>query len=278
MAPPVTCCFCGPVKNCARFLPQVFANIEKIGNDVFDGSFHVVVFYDASTDGTLHVLRKLQAKYGRERLDVIVNTKPPLPYRTHRIAKARNACLRRIDPLTPFFVMMDFDDVNCKRHVDTKLLRQHLTSCHDWDALSFHTAPAYYDIWALSIYPFCFSYNHFRNTPIHNYHVLQKHVTRKLALAAKRNELLQCLSAFNGFAIYRTHLFLSAKYDGRVRTDLLPPALMHAHQHAAKSPLIAHDYGHVNGQHEDCEHRAFHLQAIQQSNARIRISPQILFT
>jgi len=33
----------------------------------------------------------------------------------------------------------------------------------------------------------------------------------------------------------------------------------------------------VDGLHEDCEHRAFHIQARQNSGARIMISPEILF-
>ena len=278
-----SCYFCGPAKNCARFLPLVFANLDKIGKDVFDNNYAVVVYYDNSTDATLRTLRKLQTKYGPERVQIVVNNKAPLQFRTHRIARARNACLKRIALLPeeerpPHFVMMDFDDVNCKRHVDTHMLKQHLVERDDWDALSFNTAPSYYDIWALSIYPFCFSYNHFKNTPRHNYSIIQAYVARLLRKADKENELVQCLSAFNGFAIYKTKVFIDAKYDGRVRTDLVPRFFMNAHQRAAKSPLIGHDYGNVDGRYEDCEHRAFHMQAIRQHNARIRISPKTLFT
>ena len=43
------------------------------------------------------------------------------------------------------------------------------------------------------------------------------------------------------------------------------------------SPIIFKDYGNVNGHYEDCEHRAFHLQGINKNNARIRISPDVVF-
>jgi hypothetical protein len=33
----------------------------------------------------------------------------------------------------------------------------------------------------------------------------------------------------------------------------------------------------VDGRYEDCEHRAFHIQARQNSGARILISPEVLF-
>jgi len=41
--------------------------------------------------------------------------------------------------------------------------------------------------------------------------------------------------------------------------------------------MIYVNYGNVNGFHEDCEHRAFHKMAIQNSGARILISPEIIF-
>ena len=44
------------------------------------------------------------------------------------------------------------------------------------------------------------------------------------------------------------------------------------------SPIIFKEYGVVNGYYEDCEHRAFHLVAINNNNAKIRISPEIIFT
>jgi len=33
----------------------------------------------------------------------------------------------------------------------------------------------------------------------------------------------------------------------------------------------------VDGRYEDCEHRAFHIQARQNSGAKIMISPEVLF-
>ena len=44
------------------------------------------------------------------------------------------------------------------------------------------------------------------------------------------------------------------------------------------SKVVAKKYTTVNGKYEDCEHRAFHIQATQNSGARIMISPEILFS
>ena len=46
---------------------------------------------------------------------------------------------------------------------------------------------------------------------------------------------------------------------------------------AANSKLVYKKYVTVDGRYEDCEHRAFHIQAINNDNAKIMISPEIMF-
>jgi len=99
----------------------------------------------------------------------------------------------------------------------------------------------------------------------------------KLLNRLKPGELLPCISAFNGFAIYRIRKFRNCYYDGRIRFDLLPKHKLVEHQKTANSLMVFKDYGNVNGFFEDCEHRAFHLMGINKNNAKIRISPEILF-
>jgi hypothetical protein len=55
---------------------------------------------------------------------------------------------------------------------------------------------------------------------------------------------------------------------------------MGMHSSIAKSPVVykRYGYGHIDGKYEDCEHRAFHYQAIRTKKARIMISPQSLFS
>jgi hypothetical protein len=268
----MNCCFCGPVKNCAPFLETVFANIEKLSK-LFD-DYSIVLFYDDSTDNTLQKLTQYQRK--NPRIHLHVNMIPVSSFRTHRIAYARNYCVEYIKnnfSHFPYFIMMDFDDPNCKK-CRPEILQKYLTR-DDWDGLSFNTSPKYYDIWGLSIYPFCFSYNHFKNNQAF-YQIIQTYVTQKLN-ALKNDQLLPCISSFNGFSIYRTSKFLDCKYDGRVNLNLVPPSYMLAHMKIANSPVIYKDYGHVKGRYEDCEHRSFHVQAINKNTAKIMISPDILF-
>lgn len=269
------CCICGPVRNCEPYLDKVFENIEKIGQ-LFD-EYEILIFYDQSSDNTLQKLKSYQEN--NSRLKIYVNNTLISKYRTHRLAYARNFCLNYVKSLDlnehPFFIMMDFDDVNCKT-VKPEILKKYLQR-NDWDGLSFNTTPKYYDIWALSIYPYCFSYPHFEDTSTHGYYSIQKYIDNKLN-ELEPEQLLRCISSFNGFSIYRTSKFLNTNYDGRVRLDLIPIHYIKAHSKAAKSNLIFKDYGHVKGAYEDCEHRAFHVQAINNDNARIMITKDILFT
>ena len=268
------CCICGPVRNCGPFLDKVLQNIEKIGSQFED--YEILIYYDKSTDNSLNKLKEYQAK--NPRLKLYINPNLTSPFRTHRLATARNFCLEYVKTKDlneyPFFIMMDFDDVNCKQ-VRPEILKKYLCT-DDWDGLSFNTTPMYYDIWALSIYPYCFSYNHFKNTPIHNYSTLQSYVDNKLK-NLKNGELLSCISSFNGFSIYRTSKFLNTCYDGRVRLDLLPKKYLMSHMIAANSHIVFKDFGHIKGKYEDCEHRAFHMKAINNDEAKIRITNEVLF-
>jgi hypothetical protein len=269
----MNCCICGPVKNCGPYLSKVFENIEKIGS-LFD-DYKILIYYDKSTDNTLELLKEYQQK--NPRLLFYVNRNTTSPFRTHRISIARNYCLnyvRENKEIYPYFIMMDFDDVNCK-NINIDPLKRSLNRT-DWDGLSFNTTPHYYDIWALSIWPFCFSYNHFQNN--FRYHtIIREYVMMKLKML-KAGQLLPCISSFNGFSIYRTNKFLQTYYDGRVRSDLYPKNFIKSHAFAQKSKgLVYKDYGHVKGRYEDCEHRAFHQMARKNSGAKIMISPDILF-
>jgi hypothetical protein len=270
------CCFCGPVKNCSNYLDKVFQNIEILSS-LFD-DYKIVLFYDHSNDNTLEKLKAYQRR--NKRLIFYVNPLPVSQFRTHRIAHARNFCLNYIykTPNTfDYFIMMDFDDVNCKT-VRPNVLQKYFTSEYidKWDGLSFNTNPRYYDIWGLSIYPFCFSYNHFTNNKYHNYNVLQDYVEIKLN-GLKPGELLQCISSFNGFSIYKTNKFANCLYDGRVRVDLLPKHLFEAHLKASRGKFVMPDFGHVKAKYEDCEHRAFHITATKLNGAKIMISPEKIF-
>ena len=257
------CCICGAVKNCAPYLEKIFENIEKVGS-LFD-DYVIILYCDIGGDDTVQKLKKYQQK--NDKLKFYVNKIEISPHRTHRIANARNGCLQMIRANYSdynMFIMMDCDDV-CSPDIKIDVLKKYLYR-NDWDSLSFNKSPDYYDIWALSIRPYIFSYRHFEGNILNN----TKQYITDLLRKVPQNGLLKCSSAFNGFAIYRMHKFLNCNYDGKLRLDLIPPNYLARNVQVNKSQIKTDLV-------EDCEHRAFHMEAINKNGARIRISPEILF-
>jgi|LauGreDrversion4_1035100.scaffolds.fasta_scaffold14192_4 hypothetical protein len=267
------CCICGAVRNVETYLNSVFANMEKIGG-LFD-DYVIIIYYDNSNDNTLQKLKEYQII--NPKLNFYVNKKFISDFRTQRIANARNGCLQMIRENYidyDMFIMMDCDDV-CSSDINLPVLKEYLNK-NSWDALSFNKPNDYYDIWALSIRPFIFSYRHYRNptTVLKNMKVYIK----ELLSNVPKNGLLKCASAFNGFAIYRTNKFVNCNYDGRVRLDLIPNNYIYNNVVINGQKIEFKKYaGTEQTFNEDCEHRSFHLEAINKNGARIRISPEILF-
>jgi hypothetical protein len=169
--------------------------------------------------------------------------------------------------------MMDFDDV-CSGKMNVDVLKKHIDNNDRWDSLSFNRSN-YYDIWALSIRPFIFSYVHFKN-PYDILHNMGLYICKSLN-SLKEGELLSCYSAFNGFAIYKTEVFKDCTYDGNIRLDLIPKNLLEETIKENKSKIIFKSQSWLSILNEDCEHRSFHFDAINKKNARIFIAPEKLF-
>jgi glycosyltransferase involved in cell wall biosynthesis len=262
------CCICGTVRDCGKYLDNVFKNIEKIGTLFND--YIIIIYYDHSQDNTLQVLKEYQKK--NNKLHFFVNNSPLLRYRTHRLALGRNTIINIIREQYSnfeYFIMMDCDD-RCYTNIKLDTFQEYLFRT-DWDALSFNHPVEYYDSWALSKYPFIASCFHFKD-PEQG----KRMITRLIELTPK-NHLIQCMSAFNGFVIYRTNKFLNCHYDGRFRIDYIPKQLLLANFKVA-GPIIFKDNSMIVSRKEDCEHRHFHIQAILKNNARIRIAPVCIFT
>jgi len=272
----MNCVFCGTVKNCGKYLNAVFKNIEKLGT-LFD-DYAIVIYCDKSNDNSYNILNEYRKK--NPRLMFYFNPTPVSKYRTHRLAHARNACLKMVYSQfndCPYFIMMDFDDV-CSEPVKLDVLAKYLHE-DTWDALSFNKTP-YYDVWALSIHPFAASFRHLekinpRERPLKNDNKkieMQRYISKILA---DSNGLVSCISAFNGFAIYRTSKFVNCRYDGTLRLDLFPNSYLQS-----TMQITNHKFkfgGHECTAWEDCEHRSFHIMAKNKNQARIMIAPEILF-
>ena len=192
---------CGTARYSRNEFDAVFTNIEAMANRMQD--YRIVIFYDKSNDSTLDKLRKFKAK--NPKLILMENKEPMLPFRTERLAHARNACLAKVLELNEvlhwdYFIVMDLDDV-CAKPMKLPVLDYAFQNKDRWDSISFNRTD-YYDLWALSYAPFYLSFLHFKNVNTNT----KAKITKDLAQLNKE-DLLPVLSAFNGFAIYKINMF-----------------------------------------------------------------------
>ena len=177
----------------------------------------------------------------------------------------RNKCLKTMRENFndyEYFIMIDCDD-RANYKIKLNLLKNYLLR-NDWDGLSFNHPAGYYDSWALSKRPFVASCHHFANPSLG-----QAYITR-IIKSTPRHKLIRCLSAFNGFSIYRTSKFQDCWYDGSFRLDYIPKKFIQ--ENITSAGRIS-----TSNSNEDCEHRFFHFSAVKKHDARIMISPLCLF-
>lgn len=254
----------------AESLTAVFCNIQAI-RPLFR-RLVVIVSYDESDDGTEAVLKRLHAEYGLTEMELMKNTNPRSPVRTERICSARNWIMERIRNVYPdfdYFMMMDANEYSCVGPVRPAVLAAALAR-DDWDALSFDREAGYYDYWALSYDPFVYSCYHFDKPYVLD--IMRKHWTEKLAEARAKapNDLIEVYSAFNGFAIYRMKPFKDCSYSWKIDMRVFPVELMIKQCFLLDANLKEHLV-------DDCEHRKFHMEAIKEHGARVRVSLDSLF-
>ena len=257
------CFICGTIRDCGKYLDKIVENMEKIGS-LFD-EYVIFFYYDDSKDNTLEKLKQYNRTH--KNINFFINNEPLLPYRTFRLAKGRNKCMEFLrNNYTDFkyFIVMDCDDI-CARNMNINVLQNALKR-NDWDSLSFQHPEGYYDAWALSKRPYIISCHHInRPDSIKLYNNYIENIIKK----TDKDKLIPCLSAFNGFAIYRTEKFKNCFYDGRFRLNYLPPYWLKKNiEYTGKLNLT---------NVEDCEHRFFHISACFKNNALIFISPLCFF-
>ena len=269
---------CGCVKDCEPHLKNVFKNIKELSG-LFD-NYRIIISYDESSDKSLRVLHEIRESLPEGKMTIIMGDTPLTTTRTQNIARARNRILREIRSdkrnMYEYFIMMDMDEVCARKmnksHIESILQFERERKPLAWDALTFNR-PVYYDIWALSIHPYTFSCWHYAKAKtIANNMAL--HIRKKLSEAETRDSmraLLPCISAFNGFGLYRTKKFIKVVYEWNVHATLA------IYPKSEIDIMSRHVWSEPIARHDDCEHRYFHIRASQLNGARICISPLCLF-
>jgi len=272
---------CGCLRDCSSFLDDVFSNINKIIK-LFN-NYKIIIAYDNINDNSLDILQEKKKKYNIELIHVLENEDIiHMDMRTQRISNARNECLKYIrkDNSDDYqhIIMMDMDNI-CSGKLDIDAIDYHLKNDSKWDALSFNYNPIYYDIWGLSIEPYLLSCWHFSG----GYYIVDKirsYINNRLT-SMKKYDLLECHSAFNGFAIYKKSKFINCNYNWRIKqisNYVSQEEIENNEKVLGKKFTINTAYHNIVHPATDCEHRQFHMEAIKKNGARIRISPMCLFS
>ena len=256
----------GCVKNCGTFLENIFAThiSALIANT---DTAEVIIAYDVSFDSSLQILLELQKTYPLTILYVNSTSNK----RTLNIANGRNKIMEyvRNHLRMKHLIMMDFDDVNSKGTLNFDLIKYILPK--NWNIITFNRSP-YYDIWALQINNYQISCWHFDNSKKVE-EDMRNYITEKLG---KKNldELLECDSSFNGFAIMKTENVCHCQYKGEYHCniELLSEQQIKANELITGQKLLLFD-----GISEDCEHKYFCNQVNKMSKKSCKISPCNVF-
>jgi hypothetical protein len=263
----------GCCRNVAKFLPNVFQNINRI-KSCFDPDFYKIIFsYDDSDDDTLKLINEYKIK--DPNVYLILNPDDLSPIRTVNIAKARNGYMNLIRKKFKdydYMIVLDMDDVSAYAPINIGLIKEYFKRANDWDCLTFNR-PAYYDIWALRYGPnnYLNQWAWFENSSkVVDY--FSKDVKEKLD-KLKFDEYLQVESAFNGIAFYKLKKFINCSYNGRYNIKLLST------YNIMPNLKLFPDYRFSTNYAYECEHVNMHYEAKYKYdlNLKILISPLNIF-
>lgn len=244
--------FVGAAYNISTTIEQSIRNILKLCNLCRD--YHIVMFENDSTDGTLDKLQKLSESNARITILTETGITDRFNGKTKRLAYVRNKLKDFVlDKFSDFEYMVVFDpDNESSGHLNIKTF-QNVFRNDKWDVISFNKNP-YYDIWALRTY--AFNKNIWNQYPgfLQNRKNWQSSQSIKTQVMKKLKifKFYPVISAFGGFAIYKTNQLRGCEYNGD-NTET------------------------VKNIDCDCEHVAFHKQMTKLHSSKHYICNKVLF-
>jgi hypothetical protein len=269
------CYIAGCIRNNAKYIPYFMTNIISLIGEMED--YMLLFAYDESTDDTLPLLEQYKTHRFGEKIEIFINKEPLSENRSQNICNARNWIHNRIEELNvdrkwDYMIFFDCDEI-CSYPILLQNIMPYFER-NDWDCLSFNRRD-YYDIWALAFDHYVVPCWSWKNASRHVIAKMMKTIMGKLYKIDK-TELLECHSAFNGFAIYRIKKFKDCVYEWKM------PALSTYDMDSIQKCMqefncpMPHDIE-IEGERDDCEHRSFHLAGREKNGAKIRISPLYAF-
>jgi hypothetical protein len=85
------------------------------------------------------------------------------------------------------------------------------------------------------------------------------------------NQFIPVYSAFNGFAIYKSSMFLNCSYSSVINLEYMPIDILEKEVELTDSKLMPIFS-------DDCEHRMFHMESIKKNGSKIMISLKSVFS
>jgi hypothetical protein len=226
----------GTVSNVAQTIERELKVVLK-ALSVFD-SVQVFLVESDSTDATVKILEKIASKNRNFEFIALGKLKSKYPHRIARIAYCRNVYVKHIRDNNgkkewDYVAVADLDGMNFK------LRKKGIQSCFetyiDWDGVMANQRFGYYDIYALRapgwVEEDCFiSMNKDKELSIRpkvsyfslinfliQFHYFdkfrKKHIYSKMKTLKSQKTFVKVNSAFGGFAIYKSSIFLSSLYS-----------------------------------------------------------------
>lgn len=252
-------------------LPFVFENIRTLKQVL--SVTKIIICYDHSSDNSLKIIED-EIRKSPDEFILIQNQNLKSHHRTENISNARNMILNKIREMfseTKYMIMMDSNEYSCVGKIQIDPIRSVLLRESEWDAISFDRDAGYYDHWALSFNPFIYSFFHFPNFQpvVAKFREIFGKILSDYK-TFKPDEYIPVYSAFNGFSIYKWETFKYCNYSSNINLSLFPSDIIQKQIDIVNQPIIQQ-------YKNDCEHRHFHLQGINERNAKIRICTKSVF-
>jgi len=214
--------FAGTARDCARWLPDVLANLADL-SWLYDRTAFIFAVSDA-TDSTATLLRDWMGKERAGKVLDLGELAGRLGRRTERIAFARNACLEEVRGSAfaeyDHMVVADMDDVLAAPLDLGSYARaaEWLGAAPDRAAVFANASPRYYDIWALRHPTWCphDCWHRIWGRPVGESFEAAKFrevFARQIVLPAEMQPI-EVRSAFGGLGLYRMPYALKARYVG----------------------------------------------------------------
>ena len=268
--------FAGCAKNCEKYLPDVFNNIQSYSS-LFKKTFKIIV-ENGSTDDTKKILKKHENDesilHFRDDLNLI-------EHRTIRLALARNLIIKEIknnQKLKDFdlLIMLDFDDRSIFKVEENNLIKaiEFLFSKNNIAGVFGNQPELYFDMWAL-MDEHNFKGDYFGDALKFATSKMQStdKITKEILFDLKKNYFdkkkisfsinsppIKVLSAFGGLGIYKVKKIIDNKntYEGEQEIS-----------------IKFKDGVGKKISYQRCEHKSFH-QGFNQINSDLFILPYLI--